>query len=1018
MEGKRNWKARLICFLALFVCASVSGVGTDRTINQFMHRSWTAKDGGPSVVQALAQTKDGFLWLGTPDGLYRFDGIAFDRFECASWSVFPLLDVRSLRATPNGDLWIGFGFGVASVLRNGNVRNYTAADGMPSGGVLGFAQDREGTIWAATTAGLARLESDRWKEVGNDWNFPGRLAYGIFVDRHGTLWVATENSIVFLPAGTKKFQPTGLHVGEVWQFAEATNGKLWMAETTRSVRPVPLNNERLPRDSTEVRVGSTAILFDRDGALWITTLGDGMRRAAVPTKLLGKIGEFSTTVESFSIKDGLSADDATAILQDNEGNVWVGTHKGLDCFRKTNLAPVALPFSAVQAVLSAGDNGDIWVSTKVGPFMTRIHESRAEGVIPAGFREPILNSYRSPDGINWWVSGSAVYRSENGRFSRIPLPKGLFTPFTGGFLVAEDGFHELWAAAGNNGLFRLKGNRWTKFDAGPELERLIPAAAFTDWMGRVWFGYRGGTIAILGGRTIEKVFSPRQSLVGSVRAIDGVNGHVWVGGDWGLAVLQGDNFHRIIPVDADQFRTVWGIVETSEGDLWLSEYRGVTHLPSAEVRKALDSRDYRVKYELFDSLDGLPGTFREAGWRSKEIKANDGRIWFAASDGIATLDPARTFRNELPPPVSILSVRADEKQFPPKENVTLPALTGNLQIRYTGLSLSVPERVYFRYKLEGVDNDWQDANTRREAFYTNLRPGAYRFRVVASNNDGVWNEQGAALDFSIAPAWFQTIWFRVFCIAITMLIAWGIYRLRLRQIAKAMSAHFNDRLAERTRLARELHDTFLQTLQASKFVTDDALGNLQDPIRTRRALEQLSRWLARAMQEWRTALHSLRASSTEANDLAAAFRRALEDCRRDTSTTASLSVTGDARELHPVVRDEIYRIGYEAIRNACAHSAGSRIDVTLSYADDLLLEVCDNGIGIDPVIATAGKDGHFGLPGMRERASHIGARFAIANSATSGTQVRVVVPGRVVFRKPKVTRIEKIKMVLTRFFHP
>src|SRR5215469_3910429 len=364
MVGIRNWRSRLFCFVgSLFLCTPLLALGPDRSIQQFIHASWTAKDGAPSIVEALAQTNDGFLWLGTPDGPYRFDGATFERFECPSWSAFPALDVRSLFVARNGDLWIGFRFGGVSVIRNRRITNYTAADGVPAAPVIGFAQDRQGTVWTATTAGVARLEGSQWKELGKEWNFPGKGAYGIFVDSYGILWVATENTIVFLPAGTREFKPTGVHVGQVSQITQAANGKLWMAETSRSVRPVPLDTELFPPDDTEVHIGSAAILFDGDGALWITSLGDGLRRAPAPAMLRRKVGEVGAAIESFTSRDGLSDDFVSAILQDHEGNIWVGTHKGLDRFRKTNVVPVALPFPAVHTVLAAGDNGDIWATS-------------------------------------------------------------------------------------------------------------------------------------------------------------------------------------------------------------------------------------------------------------------------------------------------------------------------------------------------------------------------------------------------------------------------------------------------------------------------------------------------------------------------------------------------------------------------------------------------------------------------------------------------------------------------------
>jgi signal transduction histidine kinase len=346
--------------------------------------------------------------------------------------------------------------------------------------------------------------------------------------------------------------------------------------------------------------------------------------------------------------------------------------------------------------------------------------------------------------------------------------------------------------------------------------------------------------------------------------------------------------------------------------------------------------------------------------------------------------------------------------------LVLPPRSRNLHISYTALSLSIPERVHFRYKLEGVDKNWEDAGTRREAFYTTLGPGHYRFHVIACNNDGVWNEEGATLDFKVAPAWNQTVWFLGLSALSSVVVIWGLYRLRVRQIHKSLSARFDERLAERTRMARELHDTFLQTIQGSKLVADNALKKSEDPERMRRAVEQLSVWLGQATEEGRAALNSLRTSTTQKNDLAEAFNRATEESRLLGPIEVSFSVAGDAKEMHPVVRDEIYRIGYEAIRNACAHSKGSRLEVRLKYGHDLALHVKDNGVGIDPTIVDHGKEGHFGLQGMRERVARIGGKLTVASSAGSGTEITVVVPGGIVFREPSASPVEKIRTIVRR----
>jgi signal transduction histidine kinase len=310
--------------------------------------------------------------------------------------------------------------------------------------------------------------------------------------------------------------------------------------------------------------------------------------------------------------------------------------------------------------------------------------------------------------------------------------------------------------------------------------------------------------------------------------------------------------------------------------------------------------------------------------------------------------------------------------------------------------------VRFRYKLDNWDKDWQEAGDRRQAFYTNLSPGNYVFRVAASNNDGVWNDAASTFSFSVAPAWYQTAWFRLLGVVLFLLLAWLAYQLRVRQLSQAMSARFDERLAERTHLARELHDTFLQTIQGSKMVADDALDGPADPTRLRRAIEQISVWLTQATEEGRAALNSLRTSTIEKNDLSEALRRATQNGLLPTSMDVDFSVIGEAQEMHPIVRDEVYRIGYEAIRNSFMHSRGTRLDVRLKYAQDLSLSVKDDGTGIDPTILANGKHGHFGLQGMRERAERIGGKLILTSSPKHGTEIKVVVPGDIVFRKNRL----------------
>lgn len=329
-----------------------------------------------------------------------------------------------------------------------------------------------------------------------------------------------------------------------------------------------------------------------------------------------------------------------------------------------------------------------------------------------------------------------------------------------------------------------------------------------------------------------------------------------------------------------------------------------------------------------------------------------------------SVDPAIR-ASDIVPPVHVEDVVVDRQAYAVGNGLHLPSIKSELEIDYTAPSFATPQKIHFRYMLHGWDKIWHNAGSRRQAFYNNLPPGKYTFQVIASNNDGAWNAQGASLNFEVLPTWYQTRTFLVACLAAAILFTWAVYRLRVRQIARAIGVRFDERLLERTRMARELHDTFLQTIQGSKLVVDDGLEEPQDPEKMRRALGQVSGWLEQAIEEGRAALNSLRSSTTMKNELGPALRRAAESGVVPDGMTVSVSVIGDARELHPIVRDELYRIGNEAIQNAKNHSHGSRLSIDLTYGHDLTLHVGDNGVGIDPDYAIGGKEGHHGLQGMR-----------------------------------------------------
>jgi signal transduction histidine kinase/ligand-binding sensor domain-containing protein len=967
-----------------------------RSIKQFARTAWSAKDGAPSMIHALAQARDGYLWLGTPSGLYRFDGINFDRYGPDAVAKFASPDVSSLLALPDGDLWIGFDAGAISCLRGDRRTDYTSRHGVPIGRVLGLAQDAEGTIWAATTGGLSHLEGNRWRIVGRDWNFPGKSADAIFLDRQGTLWVATEDTIVFLPKGPRTFHETDIRVELVDQIAEAPSGKLWIDEVSRSVRPVPLGRSKPPSDRSEIRVGSHAILFDKKGALWITTTGDGLRRVALPTRLAGKPGRFSSALEAFTSRDGLTNDFVRSILQDREGNIWVGTPGGLDRFRETNLVQISLPIPAQTTTLVAGGAGDLWAA---GEGLVHVQRGHAILIRDSAKWVYIFTGCCDVRGGIWWAAVKGIFHFSNGRFSRFALPYAVNAANIETIQMTEDRSRRLWAAVEGAGLSYLRGKTWQRFNITPELAKLEPTAAFTDLMGRVCFGYKDGSVLDLETKGRRTLLMRHDSQVGIVRTIRGRGQHLWIGGDFGLAFFDGTSFRKIMPSDSVAFGCVSGIEETSDGSLWLAATQGVVQITGNEVRKSLEDPAHRVSYKLVDSLDGLPGTFQNIVRGGREVQTRDGRLWFVATNGVAWINPARVLKNSIAPPVSIRSLEANGTQYDTATTLTLPPMVKRLHISFSAMSLSIPKRLHFRYRLEGVDKNWEEADNRRDAYYTTLAPGKYQFHVIASNNDGIWNNRGAFLDFRIQPAWYQTVLFKLLLLIIGLGVILTLYPLDRQRYTTLLRIRFDERLEERTRLARELHDTLLQTIQGSKLVADHAQQHLDDPGITGTALQRISQWLDRVVVEGRSFLDSLRHSTRDTEDLPLALKRAAETCGSD-QMKITVSVIGLLRPMHPVARYEVFRIGSEAIRNACAHSGGGSLIIELLCSRDLILNVRDSGRGFDPKLLNSGKPGHFGIMGMRERASSIGGRLSLHTVEGRGTCLTLTVPGEVIFRSP------------------
>jgi signal transduction histidine kinase/ligand-binding sensor domain-containing protein len=1012
-KGSLHVLGLLIGLLAIPMSVPAVAPDSKQAVNGFSHTSWTAKDGLPGAILSLAQTTDGFLWIGGSDGLFRFDGLVIERYTPQTGSLLHDTVLSELFASPDGGLWIGYNQGGASFLKNGKITNFTEHDGLPTGQTRCIAQDKDGIVWAAFVGGLARFDGNHWQKIQIDWNYPGKTASSVIVDHAGTVWAASENRIFFLTRGGRLFQDAGLSA-TADMLVEAPDNVLWLTEPREnSMGPLRMHAGVLKRSLTKIKAASWSPIFDHHGGLWIGSWGNGILHFPFPNELYeGTFSKPSPGAEKFTEAEGLSDNHATTFLEDREGNIWIGTNAGLDRLRYRNLSWFALQPGAHDFSLIPGAKGELFAAPADGETV-----SVPQGTPLRNAPRNVLLAYRDPDGVVWLNSfdGNAnefhttLFQWKERHLTRVAVPQKLENIWVRA--MTKDSADNVWISIVREGIYTFRNGVWNHIDIFKDNPTAWASAAITDSSNRIWLAFpKRKQIVVITEGTVRSFSTEKDLSIGPVSLLARSDEQIWAAGDLGIAFFQGDTFHTVRADDGSTFTDVDRVVATAVDGVWLSAHQGIVHIPEGEVEHVIREPSYKVKYETFDQLSDLPDPLQAAGSGFvSAVQGSDGLLWFATRNGVARIDPRRISKNPLAPPVSIRSISADGKEYVFDTGASLPALTKDLRVKYTALSLSIPERVRFRYKLDGWDQDWQDVGARREAFYTNLAPGKYRFHVTACNNDGVWNDAGATLNFSIAPAWYQTNWSRLLCVVSGLFVVWTVYRLRVRQIASGISARFDERLAERTRMARELHDTFLQTIQGSKLVADDALDHCGDPVRMRRAIEQLSVWLGQATQEGRAALNSLRTSTMERNNLAEAFRRATQEGLVPRSMAVTFSVVGHARDMHPIVRDEVYRIGYEAIRNACIHSEASRLKVELRYAQDLAVRVNDNGIGIEPTVSDKGRDGHFGLQGMRERAARIGGKLTLVSSANSGTEITVVVPGGIVFRKASATPLSKLR---------
>jgi signal transduction histidine kinase/streptogramin lyase len=969
------------------------------------HDFWGFKENAPQGTFAFAQTSDGFLWLGTPLGLYRFDGTRFELFHSPFGDQLLSTNIYSLFAPPSGGLWIGYTFGGFSFLLNGRVTNYgeTASS---TGSVRSFAQNGNGVLWAATSSGLWKFERSQWQKVGTESNaFSGPIFEARF-DHEGTLWVlagfvpSPHEKLMCLRPGSSQFQAVGTNIRAVGFTLDADGNAL----TSPEGKPFSEDNSGGSADRPQaypvLRRGSHQIV-DRTQSIWIIPDEPVVLRLDARGQLSDALNKASpSNSETYNLNPNFFAK-----LVDREGNIWFGEQNGVHRFFYSPLIRQELPKNAGgYFAVAPDDQGAVWITAGGdNAKLFRVANSQVEPRDSQGGFVGFI--YRSPDKTVWFGRANGLWRLVHGSLVRVELPKELADQSAFFQTITEDHSGGMWVSFGRHGLYRLADGVWTSYGGREDLPKTGVVIEFTDTLGRVWFGYTKSQLAVLDGDQVQ-VFGPNDGIrVGNITAICGRESEIWIGGEFGLQQFDHGHFHNIQATDNELLRGISGIVETANGDLWLNGLGGIFHVRRSEIAEALKNSAYQVKGEHFGTREGLPGFPFQLRPLNTAIEGTDGRLWFATSGGVVWLDPARPEKNVPPPPITIQSVSADDQNYQLGAELKFPARTSSVQISYAAISLSDPAAVHFRYKLQESDKDWHEVASASPVNYRNLAPGSYHFNVMATDTNGVWSDKVATAEFAILPAFYQTRWFLALCIAAALGSLYLVYLLQLRQVAQKFHVRMDERLNERTRIARELHDTLLQSFQGV-LLRFQAVSNIlrASPEEAQKRLDGAIEQAAQAIAEGRDAIQGLRSSTMLSSDFAAALNTLgaeLATVGGNQSPPAfHVEVEGTPRELKPILRDEVYRIAGEALRNAFRHAQAHRVEVAIRYdKQQLTVRVRDDGKGITPeTLGAKGRVGHWGLQGMRERASKLGAQLELWSRPEAGTEMELKIPAATAYQ--------------------
>jgi signal transduction histidine kinase/ligand-binding sensor domain-containing protein len=924
---------------------TAEALNPEQKITQYSLTQWGHRDGLPSTaIYAVAQTPDGFLWLGTSDGLVRFDGLRFVQVPLSNAGDVAFGRVQVLKVDRTGAMWIGTENGSLVRMEGRSMKIVTL-----HASIVAIREDADSSIEVETSDGVLRFDASSMelKSKGLD--------------------AVSENR------DPKVTSPSSGHT---------IKGEAFVCPQCASFGITSSLLKRANLDRGQIRMA----MRDNDGNVWIATRESGVLRVA---RTSSGSPDTASKVDRLSVNDGLSSDSVWDIFEDREHNLWIATQNGLNRLRDDKFSIVTrrtgLLSNDISSLVSVASG--IYAGSNLG--LNRVTTTHSESVLQGS----IFSLARASDGSLFFATSQGLSQLKQDRARLVSLG-----PDANHITAISQGpSDEVWFYDRDKGLYRWREGHTATRVIDPSLNKKSISVIVADSRGRVWLGLTTGEIVLSDGirfRTFTQADHLPGGLLHSISA--GSDGSVWIASERGLALFTGDRFISWSRKNGLPGSRVLWAVSTAAGGLWVGYNIGIASIRIEDLLHAASDAHFLIPYDFYDEGDGLKANPEQRGGTPVAV-ASDGRIWLTTSEGLATIDPAHLRKNVLPPPVRILQLTADDADVDLKKSITLPPRTHRVEINYSGLSLTDPRKVTFRYRLLGFDPQWSQASTRRFSTYTNLPPGDYRFEVMAANEDGVWNETPDRLAFTLAPAVYQTMWFFALCVLALILASILFFRHRVRSAADRLRLRFEERLDERVRVAQDLHDNLLQEVMgislqleiADELTPSEAAGK---PI-LKRAL-QLSE---SALTQGRGALTTLRATALSRQDIYQGLTLAMAAFSEERRRDVQYNFHGTELPVRAGVGEEIVQIGREAVRNALQHTHGT-VRVDIHYAPRrFCLIIDDEGQGMSSTLIESGVPGHFGLKGMRERAARIASTLTIESMAHGGTHVQLDVPAHMAY---------------------